>query len=213
MRSWPRSASGIAACLLAGSVLVGCGDFKVTKASVLPRGYVPLPAVGFNHVYGNSPLTSRDALNYERGLFSLQAYWEMEVLTTPARAGFVNVGDKKEAARARQAVRSLHLVMATEVRATITGVLAYGSSAGQEMYSEELLDYFRELGYDKLQSASVLVFFSEADLHSWLTWSSKSGYHFTVFNNDFLGGTITPVAGQQPLPDPVSLLSNGAPAE
>jgi hypothetical protein len=199
---------------LVGLLLSGCGDVSVKKASALPHGFMRLPPVGFSHVYGNSPLASQDGLNYERGLFGLETYWEIEIVAQPARAGFVSLGNRQAVARARHAMRSLSLVVATEIPPTITGVLAFGSDAGQEVYSEELLDYLHKLGYNDLQSASVRIYFTEFSMHSRLTWTGKSGYKFHVFSdNGPPGTTYSRVPGQKPLPNPVSLLAHGAPPE
>ncbi len=174
----------------------------VTTTPIPSAATLALPPLGFNHRYGNNPLAAKDGFTLERALFAQQVYWEVALRTDPMQAGFVDLADRKAVAAARRAVTSLTVVIATEARFTIRGLLAYGGDQGQEMYCEQLLRRLRATGYDGITSARVLVFFTEADEHAQLSWSLSAGYSFAVYDGDLSATGFTPAPGETPLPAP-----------
>ena len=161
-----------------------------------------LPPIGFNHRYGNNPVAAHDGFTLERAFFAQQAYWEVAIHTDPVQAGYVALGNTAAVTAARHAATSLVLVIATEDRRTITGLLAAGSRPAQAAYVEAIVDRLRAAGYDRLTKAQVLVFFTESDEHALLTWSPAAGYAYTVYDSDLKGTSIVPGPGQTPLPSP-----------
>jgi len=194
-----------AAVLLASVLLPACADFTVVVSTPVPSAAtLALPPIGFNHRYGNNPVAARDGFAMERALYSQAVYWEVAIHTDPASAGNVDMTKPAVVMRARHAVTSVLLVVATEVRGTITGLLAFGSHEGQERYAESLLNRVRAFGYDSLTKAQVLIFFTESDEHAALSWSTLGGYTLTVYDNDLKGTNLGSTAAQTPLPAPTA---------
>ncbi len=184
------------------TVLAACDDFSIVAVTATPdtASLPSLPPIGFNHRYGNSPVASADAFQLERSLFTKRVYWEVALRSDPVLAGYIQLGDKAKVAAARHAATDLFMVVATEDRYTIQGMLAFPTHAAQQQYCQSLLDYIRADGYDSITSATLLVFFTESDQHSKLTWSRKSGYTFNVFDNDLRHTALVPSASATPLP-------------
>jgi hypothetical protein len=189
--------------LIVSLALGACGDFKITKIQKLDSSSpLRLPPVGFNHVYGVNPLASEDAMSLERQFFAHGAYWEVYLLTEPAQAGFVKLGNFPAVRAARRDASSLIVALATEDPFTINGLLAYPGHPGPEAYAQELLQSLRALGYDTLSSGQVRIYFSEAYEYALLAWNKASGYTYTVY----LKG-VSPAKGASPLPAPPALPS------
>ena len=205
-RSSPISARDprlLLTALLACAGLAGCADFTVVAATPGPTpSTLALPPIGYNHRYGNNPVAAHDGFALERAFFAQQAYWEVAIHTDPVQAGYVPLSNTGAVTAARHAATSVILVIATEDRRTITGLLATGSRQAQAAYVESLVDRVRALGYDHFSKAQVLVFFTESDEHAQLTWSQSAGYAYTVYDNDLKGTSIVPAPGQTPLPAP-----------
>ena len=183
--------------------LSACADFTVVVSTPAPSAAtLALPPIGYNHRYGNNPVAARDGFAMERALYSQAVYWEVVIHTDPASAGNIDLTKPAALTRARHAVTSVLLVVATEIRSTITGLLAYGSHPAQELYAESLLDRVRAFGYDSFTKAQVLIFFTEADEHAALGWTETGGYTFTVYDNDLRGTNFGSTPAQTPLPAP-----------
>jgi hypothetical protein len=183
--------------------LSGCAELTIVVTTPVPTpATLSLPPIGYNHRFGNSPLAAKDGFAMERSLFADRVYWEIAIQANPIKAGFVDLAKPATVAAARHAITSLLLVIATEDRATITGLLAYRSRDAQAKYCEALLDHLRAVGYDAFTSAQVLVFFTESDQHAKLTWSPKDGYKFAVYDNDLVNSGLNPTPTQTPLPVP-----------
>ena len=196
---WRRA---LAALLLAAS-LSGCAELTVVDATPQPTpATLALPPIGFNHRYGNNPVSAKDGFNLERSLFASKVFWEVALRTDPVKAGYVNMADPAAITAARHAATSLLIVIATENGATITGMLAFRSDPAQAAYCEAIVDRVRAFGYDNLTSVQLLVFFTEADNHAKLTWSPGAGYKYTVYDNDLRNSGLTPMPTQTPLPAP-----------
>jgi len=193
------------ALLCASSVLASCADVLIveTTPTPTPDPSLSLPPIGYNHRYGSSPLAAKDGLAMERQLFSQQIYWEVAIRTDPVKAGYINVGDPALEKAARHAVTSITLVVATELRAVIEGMLAFRTHADQQAYCVALLDHLRKVGYDALTSAQLLMFFTESDLHAKMTWSAPAGYTFVVNDSDLAGTALSPGPAQTPLALPL----------
>ncbi|MBV9101294.1 MAG: hypothetical protein JOZ46_01310 [Candidatus Dormibacteraeota bacterium] len=197
-----RARRGLALLLL-GASLAGCAELTIVEATPAPSSNaVTLPPIGFNHRYGNNPVSAKDGFNIERSLYATRQYWEFALRADPQIAGYVNLADPTAVARARHNTKTLLLVLATENGATITGLLAFRSDPGQEMYAEQLFNRVRALGYDNLTSGQMLIFFTEADNHAKLTWSPAKGFAYTVYDNDLRSSALTPGPTQTPLPPP-----------
>ena len=191
--------------LLACAALSGCADFTVVAATASPAPTsLALPPIGYNHRYGNNPVAAHDGFTFERAFFAGQTYWEVAIHTDPVQAGYVSLSNTAAVSAARHAATGVILVLATEDRRTITGLLAAGSHQAQAAYFETILDRLRALGYDHFTKAQVLVFFTEADEHAQLTWSPAAGYAYTVYDNDLKGTSLVPGPSQTPLPSPPS---------
>jgi hypothetical protein len=183
--------------------LSGCAELTIVVTTPIPTpATLGLPPIGYNHRFGNSPVAAKDGFAMERSLFADRAYWEIAIQANPIKAGFVDLSKPATVAAARHATTSLLLVMATEDRATISGLLAYRSHDAQAKYCEALLDRLRAVGYDAFTSAQVYVFFTESDQHAKLTWSPKDGYKFVVYDNDLVHSGLNPTPTQTPLPAP-----------
>jgi hypothetical protein len=183
--------------------LPGCAELTIVVTTPVPTpATLGLPPIGYNHRFGNSPVSAKDGFAMERSLFADRAYWEIAIQANPIKAGFVDLAKPATVAAARHAMTSLLLVMATEDRATISGLLAYRSHDAQAKYCEVLLDRLRAIGYDAFTSAQIYVFFTESDQHAKLTWSPKDGYKFVVFDNDLVHTGLNPGPSQTPLPVP-----------
>jgi len=191
------------ACLL----LSGCADFTIVVTTPTPTpNTISLPPIGFNHRYGNSPVASADGFALERRLFATHAFWEVAIQADPQVAGYIEAINQKTSQTARHKITHLILVLATELRDTMEGLLAYPSDAAQETYSMGLLDEVRALGYDTLNSAEVIVFFTESDQHSKLSWTARGGYSFKVNDNNLVGTALNPPPkpySPLPIPTPV----------
>ena len=199
-----RVAGATCLLLVASAALSACADIQIVEITPTPyvSPSVSLPPIGFNHRYGNSPVAAKDGLAMERSLFSQQVYWEVAIHTDPVLSGYINIGDPATERAARHAVTNLILVVATELRTVITGLLAYPTRDAQEMYCKALLDHLRAVGYDAFTSAQVLVFFTESDEHAKLTYDSIAGYTYVVNDNDLLGTGLRPGPSDTPLPTP-----------
>ena len=194
----------VASALGATATLIGCAQFTVVTTTPVPTAAtIVLPPLGFSHLYGNNALAAHDGFQMERQLFAQEIYWEVAITVGPVSAGNVSLGDPAAMTAARLAVTSVQLKVAAEDRGTITGVLAYNGHAGQESYAEALLDHVRQIGYRNVTTASVDVYFTEADHHATLTWTTQSGYSYAVFDGDLKGSSEVPDPGQTPLPDPL----------
>ncbi|MHB8719095.1 MAG: hypothetical protein ACYDAC_09435 [Candidatus Dormibacteria bacterium] len=189
--------------------LAGCAEVTVSSLTPPPApSGVVLPPIGFSHRYGNTPVAARDGTQLERRLYSLREFWEVEILAEPVAVGYIDVGDAAAVVAARRATTSLTLVLASEERGTISGLLDTGSHAGQEAYVKAVLGLLQGLGYDHLRSATVDVYFSERDRHAQLTVSGRS-YAYTVYDDDRPPAAIHIVAGGTPLPLPAPVTVTG----
>ena len=168
-------------------------------------GFVP-PPTGFNHRFGNTPLSAKDGFALERSVYAQHEYWEVAIRIDPEQEGYVKLSDARAVRAARHAVTSILLVVATEDRYTIVGLLAWpgANDSGQEQYAEDLLSELRGYGYDNLQKAQVLIYFTEADQHAALNWTPAAGYSFKVFDGDLKGTTLRPLPQTTPLPAPTA---------
>ena len=195
-----RVGAALAACLL----LSACADFTIVVTTPTPTpNTITLPPIGFNHRYGNSPVAAADGFALERRLFATHAFWEVAIQADPREVGYIEHINEKTAKAARHKVHHIILVLATELRDTMEGVLAFPSDAAQQSYSVRMLDLARGFGYDALSSAEVLVFFTESDLHSKLSWTARGGYSFKINDNNLLGsGLNPPPKPYSPLPLP-----------
>ncbi|MFN2582977.1 MAG: hypothetical protein ABR498_09590 [Candidatus Dormibacteria bacterium] len=173
-------------------------------ATPRPSPTLALPPIGFNHRYGNTPVSAKDGFAMERALFTAQTYWEVAIHIEPVQSGYVQVDNPAAVIAARHAATSMTLVVATEDRRTIVGLLALGSDMAQQQYAQAMLDRARSFGYDHITKAQVLMFFTESDEHAVLNWSPSAGYSYTVNDNDLRGTSITPGPTQTPLPPPPS---------
>jgi hypothetical protein len=200
-----KRAAVAVALLCVSAVLASCADVLIveTTPTPTPDPSLSLPPIGFNHRYGSSPLAAKDGLAMERQLFSQQIYWEVAIRTDPVKAGFIKVGDRAVEQAARHAVTNIILVVATELRTVIEGMLAFRTHADQQAYCAALLDHLRKVGYDAFTTATVLVFFTESDQHAKMTWSASSGYTFVVNDNDLAGTGLSPGPAQTPLASPL----------
>src|SRR3984893_17716912 len=183
--------------------LSGCAELTISETTPVPTAAtLGLPPIGYNHRFGNSPLAAKDGFAMERSLFADHSFWEIAIQANPIKAGFIDLAKPATVAAARHAIKSVLLVMATEDRATISGLLAYRSHDAQAKYCEALLDRLRAIGYDAFTSAQVNVFFTEADQHAQLTWSTKDGYKFAWYDTDLVHTGLNPTPTQTPLPVP-----------
>jgi hypothetical protein len=199
---WRTPLAGVGG-LIACALLSGCADFSVVAATPTPSPAGPsLPPIGFNHRYGSNPLAAKDGLAIERGLYAQSEFWEVAIRSDPPLAGYVNLASPAAVKAARSAVTSVEMVLATEDRRTIQGLLAFPDHAAQQAYVRSVLDQMRGLGYDSFSKAQLLVFFTESDEHAMLAWSSRDGYTYTVNDNDLHGSGLTPGSSITPLPAP-----------
>jgi len=199
-----RRAFAVLTTICACIVLSACADFTLVDVTATPNvaALPSLPPIGFNHRYGDSPVASADGFQLERQLFAEHEFWEVAIRADPVASGYVSLGNKTAVKAARHAATDVLLVIATEDRSTIEGLLAYRSDPGQQQYCAALLDHIRADGYDAIRSAQVLVFFTESDQHAKLSWSKKSGYTFAVYDNNLRGTALVPGATITPLPAP-----------
>ena len=190
--------------LCACAVLSSCDDFAIVAVTSTPNiaALPSLPPIGFNHRYGNSPVAASDGFQLERQLFAQHQFWEVAIRSDPETSGYVKLANKAAVTAARHAATGILMVIATEDRNTIEGLLAYRPDSRQEQYCAALLDRVRADGYDAITSGQVLVFFTEADQHAKFTWSKKSGSRFQVFDNDLRGTSLIPGPDVTPLPMP-----------
>jgi hypothetical protein len=200
-----RIGAALAACLL----LSGCADYTIVLTTPTPTpNTITLPPIGFNHRYGNSPVAAADGFALERRLFASHAFWEVAIQADPQLAGYIEVTNEKTSQAARHKITHIILVLATELRDTMEGLLVYPSDAAQEMYSVSMLDQVRGFGYDALSAAEVVVYFTESDQHSKLSWT-RGGYSFRVNDNNLLGtGLNPPPRPFSPLPLPTPAASH-----
>lgn len=188
---------------LPAMMLSACSDFVILAPTATPNAAVQtLPPIGFNHRYGNDPISAADGFALERSLFSLSEFWEVAVRTEPQLAGFVDRSDPRAVASARAKATNLTISVATERLNTIQGLLAFRQDAGQEQYCIAIVDHFRALGYTGLTAVTMFVYFTEADRHATLSWTRAGGYTFKVFDNDLRGNAFSPGPTATPLPSP-----------
>jgi hypothetical protein len=184
-------------------LLAGCSDYIILQPTATPAPVQSLPPIGFNHRYGNDPLSAADGFTVERTLFSKSEFWEVGVAIQPDLVGYVDRTNPAAVARARAKITQINLAIATERINTIKGMIAFPDHSGQEQYCIEVVDLFRALGYTALTKVTMIVFFTESDQHAQLTWSPKAGYTFRVFDNDLRGTSINAgSAALTPLPAP-----------
>ena len=184
-------------------LLSACSDFVILHPTATPNVAVQsLPPIGFNHRYGNGPLAAADGFDLERSLFSAGEFWEVGLRTDPQLAGFVDRSDAHAVASARARVTTLTIALATERLNTIQGMLAFPKDSDQEQYCIGVVKHFRMLGYTGLTKVTMFVFFTEADQHASLNWTSAAGYTFRVYDNDLLGNAFRPGPTSTPLPAP-----------
>lgn len=188
---------GALACagVAAAALLSACSEAQVTRptpaASATPIVIATLPPIGFNHRYGNNPVTAADAFAMERTLFAQKQYWEVGLRGDPAQAGYVEETDTQQAAAARAKFTNIFLVVASESLPTLRALVELGN-AGQQKYCEGFVDQLRAQGYTGLKTATVAVFFGESDRHATLTWSSAAGYSYQILDNNLNGALLTP---------------------
>lgn len=184
-------------------MLSACSDFVIVTPTATPNTATQtLPPIGFNHRYGNDPISAADAYALERSLYSISQFWEVAVRTEPPRAGFVDRSDPAAVAAARAKVTTLTISVATERLNTIQGLLAFGPDSGQERYCVSVVDHFRALGYTGLTAATMVVYFTEADRHASLTWTRSAGYTYKVFDGNLAASSFKPGPAVTPLPLP-----------
>jgi len=187
--------------LAAAALLSACSEAQVThptpQASATPIVIATLPPIGFNHRYGNNPVTAADAFAVERALFAKKQYWEVGLRADPAQAGYVQETDAQAAAAARAKFTDMFLVVASESLPTLRALVEMGD-AGQQKYCEQLVQQFVDEGYTGLQTATVAVFFGESDRHATLSWTKAGGYTFKILDNNLNGALVTPVPSATP---------------
>ena len=85
-------------------LLGGCSGYIILQPTATPSAPVPsLPPIGFNHRYGNDPISAADGFALERSLFSLSEFWEVGVAIQPDLVGYVGRSQPAAvAARTRQ---------------------------------------------------------------------------------------------------------------
>lgn len=182
--------------------VAACDDFSLVAVTSTPNlaALPSLPPIGFNHRYGNNPVASADGFQLERLLFTKRAFWEVAIRMDPVLPGYVELGQAQKVKAARHKATDIYLVLATEDRNTIEGMLAFPTHQAQQAYVTSLLDFIRNDGYDAITTAYVLVYFTESDQHAKLTWTKKAGYTFAIFDNDLRGTALEPKPGVTPLP-------------
>jgi hypothetical protein len=183
--------------------LSACSDFVIAQPTATPNAPVQsLPPIGFNHRYGNDPISAADGFDYERSLFSLNEFWEVGLRTEPQLAGFVDRSNAHAVAAARAKVTLMVIALATERLNTIQGMLAFPKDSDQEQYCIAVVNHFRTLGYTGLTKVTMFVFFTEADQHASLTWTPAAGYAYKVLDNDLAGNALRPGPSATPLAAP-----------
>lgn len=200
-----RLGATLCAGLAAAALLSACSEAQVThpapQASATPIVIATLPPIGFNHRYGNNPVTAADAFAVERGLFARKQYWEVGLRADPAQAGYVQETDAQAAAAARAKFTNIFLVVASESLPTLRALVELGN-AGQQKYCEQLVQQFVDEGYTGLQTATLAVFFGESDRHATLSWTRAGGYTFQILDNNLNGALVTPVPSATPFVAP-----------
>src|ERR1700730_17604971 len=137
----------LAAATMLFFALSGYAELRLVVTTPVPTpATLGLPPIGYNHRFGNSPLAAKDGFAMERSLFADHSFWEIAIQANPIKAGFIDLAKPATVAAARHAIKSVLLVMATEDRATISGLLAYRSHDAQAKYCEALLDRLRAIG-------------------------------------------------------------------
>ena len=181
----PQLKLRLVAVLAAALITAGCQDWTVTRNQTLNDSSLQnLPPVGFNHVYGPSPLDSRDAMSLQRTLFAENAYWEVYLGTGPVQAGFVKLGDEAAVVAARHRATSLTITLATENLPTIDGLLAFpgieerSGHPGASAYGQDLITALQQSGYDGLTSAEIDFYFSERYEYAYVSWSRTGGFEY-----------------------------------
>jgi hypothetical protein len=196
-----RLGATLCAGLAAAALLSACSEAQVThptpQASATPIVISTLPPIGFNHRYGNNPVTAADAFAVERALFAKKEYWEVGLRGDPVQAGYVEESDAQAAAAARARFTDIFLVVASESLPTLRALVALGN-AGQQQYCEQLVQRFVDQGYSGLQQVTVAVFFGESDRHATLSWTRAGGYTFQILDNNLNGALVTPVPSATP---------------
>jgi hypothetical protein len=194
---------GVAAAI--GALLLSaCDEAQVTTppaATQTPFVIGSLPPIGFNHRYGNNPVSAADAFQMERALYARREYWEVGLRTEPVQAGYVPETDPAASQAARARATSVLMIVASESLPTLRALLLRGN-AGQQAYCEGLVDQLRARGYTGLTQVTLDVYFGETDRHATLTWSRASGYTYVIHDNNLNGALLTPIPSLTPFNTP-----------
>jgi hypothetical protein len=198
--------AGLLGAAIGMALLCSCsGEAQVThptaQASATPILLTTLPPIGFNHRYGNNPVSAADAFAMERKLFAQKQYWEVGLRADPADAGYVDAANAAATSAARGRFNNLLMIIASESLPTLRGLLLTGDS-GQQQYCQGLVDQVRTQGYSGLQKITLVVFFGESDRHAELDWSPSAGYSFKILDNNLNGALLTPVPTATPFATP-----------
>jgi hypothetical protein len=59
----------------------------VESTPVPSAATLALPPIGYNHRYGNNPVSAKDGFALERALFASRIFWEVAVKADPDSAG------------------------------------------------------------------------------------------------------------------------------
>jgi len=182
----------------------GCSEAQVTApptATASPFALFSLPPIGYNHRFGNNPVTAADAFALERALFAKKEYWEVALSAQPYAVGYVDALNPQADAAARPAFTSLTMVIASESLPTLRQMVANGD-AGQKAYCIQFLDQLRSEGYTGLTDVTLTVYFGESDRHATLTWTRKAGYSYTIYDNNLNGLLTRPLPSATPFATP-----------
>jgi len=199
-----RALAGALLCAGSALALSACSEAAVTHATPKPAltfAVPTLPPIGFNHRYGNNPVAAADAFATERAEYARKEYWEVAIRADPYTAGFTDTTDPAATRVARASFTKLLMVIASESVPTLRAMVLLGDK-GQQAYCQRFVDDLRALGYTGLTSASVLVFFGEADRHAQLTWSAQAGYAYTIYDNNLNGALTRPIPTATPFATP-----------
>jgi len=201
-----RALAALCAAAVA-ALLTACDEAQVTHATAAPTTtpivLSTLPPIGFNHRYGNNPVTAADAFAMERQLFAVKQYWEVGLRADPTQAGYVDETNPTLASAARARFTDATVIIASESLPTLRDLLQRGD-AGQQQYCQQLVEQLRAQGYTGLQQATVAVFFGEGDRHAELTWTKAGGYVFKVLDGNLGNSLLTPVPSATPFVTPVA---------
>jgi hypothetical protein len=200
-----RLAALLCAALAGATLLAACDEASVTHptptVSPTPFALSSLPPIGFNHRYGNNPVTAADAFAMERSLYARKQFWEIGLRGDPVEAGYVEETDRVATRAARGKFSDLQIIVASESLPTLRDLLGRGDD-GQRTYCEQLVEQLRTQGYSGLQSVTMQVFFGESHRHSTLLWNPQFGYTYTVLDNNLKGTLLTPIPSTTPFTTP-----------